>query len=213
MIYHKSILADLLTPVSAFMRVSRGTERAFLLESVEGGEKMGRYSFIGVDPDQSFEGTFADFCSNFPAERLSHPELPPFTGGAVGVFYYEMVREFERLPELKETGHTDSGVGSGPVLMDFYSNILAFDHLKHQIIILSHQGEKKVEELEEKLFGEKKDRHNSSRDFVTVPFFLPQLTQEDHLQLFPCRLSRRREKGEGIHCCRRYFSGGALPAF
>ncbi len=42
MIYHKSILADLLTPVSAFMRVSRGTERAFLLESVEGGEKMGR---------------------------------------------------------------------------------------------------------------------------------------------------------------------------
>ena len=50
MIYHKAILADLLTPVSAFMRVSRGAERAFLLESVEGGEKMGRYSFIGIDP-------------------------------------------------------------------------------------------------------------------------------------------------------------------
>ena len=48
MIYHKSILADLLTPVSAFLRVSRGAERAFLLESVEGGEKMGRYSFIGI---------------------------------------------------------------------------------------------------------------------------------------------------------------------
>ncbi|TDI13150.1 MAG: anthranilate synthase component I, partial [Acidobacteria bacterium] len=98
MIYHKSILADMLTPVSAFLRVSRGTERAFLLESVEGGEKMGRYSFIGVDPDQSFEGNFAEFCSNFPEERPSQADLPPFTGGAVGVFCYEMAREFERFP-------------------------------------------------------------------------------------------------------------------
>ncbi|MCH8321126.1 MAG: LLM class flavin-dependent oxidoreductase, partial [Acidobacteria bacterium] len=102
MIYHKSILADLLTPAAAFMRVSRGSERAFLLESVEGGEKMGRYSFIGVDPDQSFEGKYAEFCSNFPEERPSDPDLPPFTGGAVGAFCYEMVREFERLPDLKE---------------------------------------------------------------------------------------------------------------
>jgi len=173
MIYHKSILADLLTPVSAFMRVSRGTERAFLLESVEGGEKMGRYSFIGVDPDESFEGNFADFCSNFPEERPSQADLPPFTGGAVGVFCYEMVREFERFPELKETTSTAPGVGSGPVLMDYYSNILAFDHLKHQIIILSHQGEKQVEELEGKLFGGEKDRHDFSRDFVTVPLSSP----------------------------------------
>ena len=180
MIYHKSILADLLTPVAAFMRVSRGSERAFLLESVEGGEKMGRYSFIGIDPDQSFEGTFAAFCSNFPEERPSHPDLPPFTGGAVGAFCYEMVREFERLPELKEARSTASEVGSGPVLMDFYSNILAFDHLKHQIIILSHQGEKKVEELEEKLFGErpdpeggKRDSQQISKDFVIIPFSSP----------------------------------------
>ncbi len=134
---------------------------------------MGRYSFIGIDPDESFEGNFADFCSNFPEERPAHPDLPPFTGGAVGAFCYEMVREFERLPELKETRRAASGVGSGPVLMDFYSNILAFDHLKHQIIILSHQGEKKVEELEHKLFGEKKDDHEISRDFVTVPFSSP----------------------------------------
>ena len=173
MIYHKSILADLLTPVSAFMRVSRGAERAFLLESVEGGEKMGRYSFIGVNPDQSFEGKFAEFRSNFPEERPSDPDLPPFTGGAVGAFCYEMVREFERLPDLKEARSTVSGVGSGPVLMDFYSNILAFDHLKHKMIILSHQGEKEVEELEEKLFGEEKDCHHSSRDFVTVPSSSP----------------------------------------
>lgn len=173
MIYHKSILADMLTPVSAFMRVSKGAEQAFLLESVEGGEKMGRYSFIGVDPDESFQGDFAQFCSTFPEERPSHPDLPPFTGGAVGAFCYEMVREFERLPEPKDIGGNVSGVGLGPVLMDFYSNILAFDHLKHQIVILSHQGEEKVQELEEKLFGERNDGDEVSRDFVTVPFSSP----------------------------------------
>ncbi|MCZ6769115.1 MAG: anthranilate synthase component I [Acidobacteria bacterium] len=153
MIYHKSVLADLLTPVSAFLRISRDAERAFLLESVEGGEKIGRYSFIGVDPDQSFQGSFADFRCSFSEKRPSHPDLPPFTGGAVGAFCYEMVREFERLPELKGASSTELEAGSGPVLMDLYSEILAFDHLKHQIIILSHQGQKKVDELEERLLG------------------------------------------------------------
>ena len=56
MVYLGSVLADLLTPVSAFMCLADEAERAFLLESVEGGEKMGRYSFIGIDPDCSFEG-------------------------------------------------------------------------------------------------------------------------------------------------------------
>ena len=169
MIYHKSVLADLLTPVSAFLRIARDSERAFLLESVEGGEKIGRYSFIGVDPDQSFEGSFADFRRKFSEKRPSHPDLPPFTGGAVGAFCYEMVREFERLPELKGAANSTAlKAGSGPVLMDLYSEILAFDHLKHQIIILSHQGQKKVEELEERLLGGQvklgTDTHSASRD-------------------------------------------------
>ena len=60
---HKSVLADLLTPVSAFLKVSNGSDRAFLLESVEGGEKVGRFSFIGIDPEESFRGSFADFRS------------------------------------------------------------------------------------------------------------------------------------------------------
>lgn len=151
MVHHKSVLADLLTPVSAFLRVSRGAERAFLLESVEGAEKIGRYSFIGVDPERSFDGTFSEFRRTFPEKQSTHPDLPPFAGGAVGVFCYEMVREFERLPELQAPDTAALDAGSGPVLMDYYPNILAFDHLKHQIVIVSHEGEERVRELEKKL--------------------------------------------------------------
>jgi anthranilate synthase component 1 len=151
MIHYKSVLADLLTPVSAFLRVSRGAERAFLLESVEGAERIGRYSFIGVDPERSFDGDFSEFRRTFPEQQPAHPDLPPFAGGAVGAFCYEMVREFERLPDLQSADTAPLDADSGSVLMDFYPNILAFDHLKHQIVIVSHEGEERVRELEKRL--------------------------------------------------------------
>jgi len=146
MIYHCSVLADYLTPVSAFLRVAASSERAFLLESVEGGEKVGRYSFIGVDPIDSYEGSFEGFRGFFPEIDAPHPELPPFSGGAVGVFSYEMVRELEKLPNL---------IPSEPVMpavqMDLFTTVLAFDHVKHQIIIMSREGPEKVEAIEDRL--------------------------------------------------------------
>ena len=114
---------------------------------------MGRYSFIGVDPTSSFDGCYADFRGSFPEQRPQHPDLPPFTGGAVGIFCYDMVRELERLPDRGTEGREAPGMGPASVLMDFYPDILAFDHLKHQIIILSHQGNQRIEELEARLFG------------------------------------------------------------
>lgn len=146
MIHHKSVLADLLTPVSAFLRVAGESERAFLLESVEGGEKIGRYSFIGVDPEKSYRGTFMDFRRSFPEIQAPHPDLPPFAGGAVGAFTYDMVGELERLPGSL------SGVPREPsVQMDFFPTILAFDHLKHQVVIMSHEGRDRVDEIESRL--------------------------------------------------------------
>ncbi len=145
-ISHKSILADLLTPVSAFLRVAGDADRAFLLESVEGGEKIGRYSFIGIDPYHHFEGSFAEFREAFPPVEPAHPDLPPFSSGAVGAFTYEMVRELERLPAREAS---QPRVPS--VIMDFYSTVLAFDHLKHQIVILSRDGMEAVEAIERKL--------------------------------------------------------------
>lgn len=154
MVHHKSVLADLLTPVSAFIRVSQGAEWAFLFESVEGGERLGRYSFIGVRPRGNFEGNFADFRRTFPKNEPASPDLPPFTGGAVAIFCYEMVRELEFLPDLKG-GRPETGApgAPAPVLVDYYSTLLAFDHVKHQIIIMSREGPERVEELEERLLG------------------------------------------------------------
>jgi anthranilate synthase component I len=146
MIHHKTVLADLLTPVSAFLRVSAECERAFLLESVEGGERTARYSFIGVDPARSFDGSLSGFKRAFPPLRATNPELPPFTGGAVGGFSYEMVRELERIPNRFPNSEDLPSVS-----MDFYPTVLAFDHLRHQIIVMSHESREKVEEIEARL--------------------------------------------------------------
>ena len=141
------MLADLLTPVSAYLCVAEGVERAFLLESVEGGEKVGRYSFIGVNPRQSYQGDLAGFRAQFGPPSPPHSELPPFTGGAVGAFSYDLVRELEDLPNLNPAGP----VNPAPVTFDLYSTVLAFDHLKHRIVLMSREGPAAIEELEAKL--------------------------------------------------------------
>lgn len=80
MLKYKSLMADMLTPVSAFLRVAGGADRAFLLESVEGGENIARYSFIGVDPDSSFSGSLDRFRKIMPESEEPHPDLPPSLG-------------------------------------------------------------------------------------------------------------------------------------
>ncbi len=147
MLYTKAFLADLLNPVTAFLSLGSCARRGFLLESVEGGENIGRYSFLGVDPYQVFEGQFEGFRHQFPPLREpADPDLPPFTGGAIGIFAYEMVRELERLPNLiRQDGHLSAAT---TVLMDFYATVVAFDHVKHQIIIMSHESRDRVREME-----------------------------------------------------------------
>jgi len=155
---YKSVVADLLTPVSAFLKLREGSRHAFLLESVEGGEKLARYSFLGRDPflvtsvgpttpDTSDDKTqyrhflprereafFADLRQTMQAFRsVSVPGLPPFSGGAVGYFGYGMVRLIEDIPD---TGLDD--LDSKDATMMFFRTILAFDHLKNQIQIVSN---------------------------------------------------------------------------
>ena len=148
-VFYRSLLADWLTPVSAFLRIVGNEERAFLLESVEGGERIGRYSFLGVNPERTFQGTWREFRGEFPPLLPTHPELPPFTGGAVGVLSYDVIWELERLPSTNSSDWSAS-----PVLMDFYSTVLAFDHVKHQIVILSHAGKEKLDEIEGRLLAD-----------------------------------------------------------
>jgi anthranilate synthase component 1 len=138
---YKSVIADFLTPVSAFLKLERNRSHAFLLESIEGGERIARYSFLGGDPfliKRCRDGQPAGFMENLRAtmarfKSVKLPNLPPFTGGAVGYFGYDMVRTIEDIPQ---TGVDDLGVDDA-VLM-FYKTVLAFDHLRHQIHIISN---------------------------------------------------------------------------
>jgi len=137
---YREIVADLETPVSAFLKVNRGGY-SFLLESVEGGQRLARYSFIGTEPYRVLTTSGKDKTNPLPliAEELNKYNivtvsgLPRFCGGAVGYLAYETVTRFEELPspdtnplELPES------------LFMFVDTMLVFDHVTHKIKVLSH---------------------------------------------------------------------------
>ena len=153
----REVMADLETPVSAYLKI-RGSGPAFLLESIEGGERLARYSFIGSDPislltmrdgvaTQEFPGgeatvaafddplhPLADMIAAYRAPEMPDLPLPRFSGGAVGYLSYEAVRAFEpRVP---------SAPGPGLELPDgkwmLTDALLVFDHLARTIKAVAH---------------------------------------------------------------------------
>ena len=148
---YRTLTADLETPVSAFLRLASDEPRSFLLESVEGGEKVGRYTFIGIRPYRTIlsRGQF-DFHQRarqdpIPAGRRLRPVqrvagraeggaycwAAAVHSGAVGFFAYDVVRQIERLPELAED---DLGIPDACLM--FFDEILAFDHVRKQIQLI-----------------------------------------------------------------------------
>jgi anthranilate synthase component 1 len=147
----REVIADLETPVSAFMKLGE-QPHAFLLESVEGGERWGRYSFIGVDPflvmtsrdgSVDWEGTPPVSVEGTPLEVLravlesySSPALsglPPLHAGAVGYLGYDVVRYLEELPQT-----TVDEVGTPELMLMFPRSLLAFDHLRQRVAVVSN---------------------------------------------------------------------------
>ena len=145
--------ADLETPVSAYLKLA-GAGLGFLLESVEGGERLGRYSFIGFEPRGVVSITAGVATVTTPAgatveavadplavlrtlvwRRVEHsePELPRFTGGAVGYLAYECARYWERLP----TAANDPGRGPDAVFL-LTDSLVVFDHLRHRLLAITH---------------------------------------------------------------------------
>ncbi|MFN8532168.1 MAG: anthranilate synthase component I [Dehalococcoidia bacterium] len=135
---YREIVADLETPVSAYLKVARG-DYSFLLESVEGGERLARYSFIGTDPylvsraDGKRDPLLAIEEELARVQAVTVPGLPRFHGGAVGYLSYDAVRHFERLP----TPLADP-LGVPEAVFMFADTLLVFDHLRHKIKVLSH---------------------------------------------------------------------------
>jgi anthranilate synthase component 1 len=136
-------LADLETPVSAFAKL-RALGGAFLLESAEGGERMGRFSFIGVAPREVLEFRSGDGRDPIATlrDRLGHyrrepcPGLPRFSGGAVGFVAYEAARRFERLPAAANDPYGPKGLPD--MVFGIYDTVVAFDHLRHTLAVLAH---------------------------------------------------------------------------
>ena len=150
----KEMVADLLTPVSAFLKIAEDADYAFLLESVEGGEHVARYSFLGKDPFlilrargnrttmdrggvttessrpfvETLRGLMADFRSPFV------PDLPRFTGGAVGYLGYGAASWFE--PVLGDLGTAPDGADDAGFML--FDTVLAFDHVQHRILLIAN---------------------------------------------------------------------------
>jgi anthranilate synthase component I len=149
---YRTITADLETPVSAFLRLAEEEPEAFLLESVEGGERVGRYTFIGIEPykkmvargssivveegrkRRTFEGDiFAELKQALGGHTPAKlPGLPPFTAGAVGFFAYDVVRQIEKLPTLAK-----DELGVPDACLMFFDQVIAFDHVKKEIHLIA----------------------------------------------------------------------------
>ncbi|MGB0036360.1 MAG: anthranilate synthase component I [Candidatus Acidiferrales bacterium] len=148
---YETFTADLLTPVGAYLRIARDAKYSFLLESVEGGETIARYTFAGANPEEvfrsrgrsstleaarrrvQFEGDPIDELRRLTARYhpVRVPGLPPLIAGAIGYFAYDMVRLVERIPA---TGHDDLGLDD--CVMMFYLGLLAFDHVQHRVWVI-----------------------------------------------------------------------------
>jgi len=147
----RSISADLLTPVSAFLAIAEGEPDAFLLESVENGEKIGRYTFLGVRPflrlesrgsevtierGRKIERRTADIFQVMKELLRQHRPatmegLPPFTAGAVGYCAYDIVRQLENIG-----ARAKDDLDVPDCVLMFFDRVLVFDHLRHQIHIV-----------------------------------------------------------------------------
>jgi len=160
----KEIVADLLTPVSAFLKIAEHADYAFLLESVEGGEHVGRYSFLGKDPflilrsrdgkttmdgggvttasERPFIETLRRLMADFRSPFV--PELPRFTGGAVGYLGYGAASWFE--PVLGDLGASSDGADEAGFML--FDTVLAFDHVQHRILIIANARITPDEDLE-----------------------------------------------------------------
>ncbi|PJF41166.1 MAG: anthranilate synthase component I [Chloroflexi bacterium] len=154
---YRTLLADLETPVSVYLKLMNAGNVSFLLESVEGGEQVGRYSFLGVNPKGVITVRGGEITRTLHGETTTHrlaqgqdplhaikqefarvrpvqlTGLPRFVGGAVGFLSYDVVRYFECLPD---TATDDLELPDAAFMLP--DTLVIFDHAKHQLIVLAN---------------------------------------------------------------------------
>jgi anthranilate synthase component 1 len=141
----RAFASDAVTPVALLSRMRRAGQECFLLESAEGGETIGRYTFLGCGPASRFEISEASLYARGGQEPLAalerlvvrpnfvaDPDLPPLSGGAVGFLGYDAVRLFEEIPDR----HPREGkIPDGLFLL--FDAVVAFDHVRQRLLLLT----------------------------------------------------------------------------
>lgn len=222
----RELSADLDTPVSVFLKLKQESP-TFLLESVEGGEKLGRYSFIGVGHNLVLKasGNKAIVYKNGERQKVKlegrdclHlvqdilaqrqvvkvPGLPRFFGGAVGYISYDMVRYFEKLPECP---HDELGLPE--CVFVFTDTMIIFDHVQHKMKIVSNalvdgpiesvykQATTKIDSIVNRLTRAAALESNGSPVKTTAP---PDMTTESNFT--------QEEYEAAVRACKEYISAG-----
>ncbi len=164
---YEIITADLLTPVLAYLKIREKNSQSFLLESVEGSMSLARYSFIGKDPYKILKNKKLDLIEKIGNKEINYEknifhfikdelkkyhqpkleELPDFTGGIVGYLGYENISLIENV--LNFNSYNSNGFDNYDSNLGLYNTVLAFDHYKHQIILVSNVFIKNFNFLEE----------------------------------------------------------------
>lgn len=196
----KEILADVITPITLLRRIAVSKKRFFLLESIEGGEKWGRYSFIGYDPIMrvscknavvtiDHNGKMKNIETKKPLEVLrsilkdykspSLKELPPFTGGLVGYFAYSMIGYAEPKLKIKSGDFNDYDV----MLFD---KVIAYDHLKQKICVIVNMSTDKILENYGKATAEIEKIINLINDSSPLPELKGRMKSD-----FECNVSEK----------------------
>jgi anthranilate synthase component 1 len=185
--------ADLTTPVALMRGLLAGAGPCFLLESVEGGDRVARWSFLGASPSGEISGRDGDPFAALKAlprdESVSGgDDVPPFTGGAVGYAGYDAVRRLERLPATNP-----DPIGLPDAWFGIFDAVIAFDHVRHRLLFVTHAADgdeasarARLRALEERAL---------TRSGETRPQVLPPLIFEESLprSFFLAAVERAKE--------------------
>jgi anthranilate synthase component 1 len=222
---YREILADTATPVSAYMKLRAQSDYTFLFESVEGGERTGRYSFLGIRPTQIFrsrgqnvtiEDRVAGGSRSFEADPKQalrefmspytaspQPGLPPFTGGAVGYLAYDGIRLVEDIPE---TAIDDMGLDD--MVYALYKTVIAFDNLRHTILIIANARLQDGVSADQ-AYAEAAGRIDELEALLAAPVTLPGLGAGGGMSNVRSNISRATYT-DAIERCLEYIRAGDI---
>jgi anthranilate synthase component 1 len=194
-----SFIDDTETPVSAFLKLRgrRPEYPAFLLESAERGQQMGRFSFIGVRPSKVVRWSLGDAPPDpyrLAADEVGRfrqapwPDMPPFAGGAVGFFGYDLVRTVEPLGEPNP-----DPVGLPDMALMLSDVLVVFDHLKHTISVLVNvYADDDAGESLEGAYADAVATIRKARDLLAGPVPRPEATPARPRPTFSSNMPRER---------------------